>query len=303
MSNSSPVSKLIDFRGMEAAVRTLPTLWHSESGVHAVILYGPMGSGKSTLAGLLTRAWLCQQPTEIGPCEACAACRASAAGQSADVLEIGPLGKSRWILVGQITPTAVKNEDIAHPPLIEFFRTAPLAARMKVAIIESAERLREEATNSLLKTLEEPPSYGRIILVTESRAMLAPTLVSRSVLIATTGPSDLSERDLSVGEAMRKALHADLLGQISDLARTALDRNPAQALVLAERFRQLAAEDADEDRGVREKQSALLEALADAFLAMGVSDFALKTIEVHRRVMGNAHFGLAVDGLFTGFST
>ncbi len=288
---------------MEAAIRTLPTLWQPDSGVHAVVLYGPMGSGKTTLAGLLARAWLCQQPTELGPCESCSACRASAVGQSADVLEIGPLGKSRWILVGQITPTAVKNDDIGHPPLIEFFRTAPLGARMKVAIIESAERLREEATNSLLKTLEEPPPYGRIILVTESPAMLAPTLVSRSVLIATTSPSDLSDRDLSVGEAERKAVHADLLSQITDLARCAMDRNPVQALVLAEKFRQLATEDAEEDRGARERQSALLEALADSFLAMGASDCALKTIEVHRRVMGNAHFGLAVDGLFTGFST
>ncbi|MCS6868007.1 MULTISPECIES: DNA polymerase III subunit delta' [unclassified Thermus] len=65
-------------------------------------------------------------------------------------------------------------------PLMDWFASHP-RERVKVAILDAAHLLTEPAANALLKLLEEPPSYGRIVLIAPSRDTLLPTLASRAL--------------------------------------------------------------------------------------------------------------------------
>ncbi|MDM7325131.1 MAG: DNA polymerase III subunit delta', partial [Thermus sp.] len=92
-----------------------------------------------------------------------------------DLLEIGP--KERG-LKGQ---AEIRLEEVE--PLFDWFATHP-REETKVAILDSAHLLTEAAANALLKLLEEPPSYGRIILIAPSGDTLLPTLRSRALEVA-----------------------------------------------------------------------------------------------------------------------
>ncbi len=67
--------------------------------------------------------------------------------------------------------------------LIRYLRFRPYRGRYKVVILEEAEKLRKESANALLKTMEEMPSYGVIILLIDSHEKLLPTIRSRCQLI------------------------------------------------------------------------------------------------------------------------
>ena len=92
-----------------------------------------------------------------------------------DLLEIGP--KERG-LRGQ---GEVRLEEVE--PLFAWFAAHP-RERVKVALLDSAHLLTEAAANALLKLLEEPPSYARIVLIAPSRDTLLPTLASRALEVA-----------------------------------------------------------------------------------------------------------------------
>lgn len=89
-----------------------------------------------------------------------------------DLLEIGP--KER----GLRGEAEVRLEEVE--PLFDWFQSHP-RERVKVAILDAAHLLTEAAANALLKLLEEPPSYGRIILIAPSGETLLPTLKSRAL--------------------------------------------------------------------------------------------------------------------------
>ncbi len=89
-----------------------------------------------------------------------------------DLLEVGP---KEGGLRGE---REVRLEEVE--PLFAWFQTHP-RERVKVVLLDSAHLLTEAAANALLKLLEEPPSYGRIVLIAPSRNTLLPTLASRAL--------------------------------------------------------------------------------------------------------------------------
>lgn len=110
-----------------------------------------------------------------------------------DYLEIAPETETKGgkkarkpqILLEQIAPREAGGEN-----LLDWLSTHP-RHRAKVAVIDGAHLLNEPAGNALLKILEEPPAYARIILIAPSRELVLPTLASRSLEIA-FGPLPLS---------------------------------------------------------------------------------------------------------------
>jgi len=135
-----------------------------------LIFAGPEGVGKRQFALTLAKAVNCQRaPADhpaIDSCDECAVCRRIEAGAHSDVKEIKPEGA--YIKIGQTRALAGEV----------YFR--PREGRQRFFLIDEADRLREEAANSLLKTLEEPPPTSTIILLTARPDALLLTIRSRA---------------------------------------------------------------------------------------------------------------------------
>lgn len=168
---------------------------------HAYLIEGTRGVGKTTLANAFIRTLLCQRPT-IGPdgqqdcCGLCRSCRSFDHENHPDVKRIRALQDKNAISVRQIRDELVKDISIR-----------PYASPYKIYIIEEAERLTIEAQNAMLKTLEEPPAYGLILMLAESAASFLPTILSRCVRISLQPldtrlvKAELSRRGIEDGKA------------------------------------------------------------------------------------------------------
>jgi len=124
--------------------------------------HGPDGVGKRLLAREVAKAMLCETRTGCGEC---AHCRKFAHAAHPDFLEVGPEGAD--IKVDQIRTIA------------ENLHYRPFEGRARMIVLDQAERLREEAANAFLKSLEEPPDYVFFILVCADLKALLPTIRSR----------------------------------------------------------------------------------------------------------------------------
>lgn len=134
---------------------------------HFYLISGPEGAGKHTLARLLAAAMMCSDPQK--PCLRCAACRKVMDGVHPDFVEISdPEHKN----------VAVK---IVRQMRDDMF-VLPNEGEKKVYML--AQSLGIEGQNALLKVLEEPPSYGVFLLLTDNPEKLLPTVRSRCVELA-----------------------------------------------------------------------------------------------------------------------
>ncbi|MGB9671295.1 MAG: DNA polymerase III subunit delta' [Halothiobacillaceae bacterium] len=135
---------------------------------HALLLAGPEGVGKGRLARRLAQAVLCHAPGPGGqPCDQCASCRPFLAGAHPDFTQLEPDEPGKPIKVD-----AVRDFCAALQLTSQF-------SHGKVGILEPAEAMNLAASNSLLKTLEEPPAGTLIILVTAQPSRLPVTVRSR----------------------------------------------------------------------------------------------------------------------------
>jgi len=144
--------------------RILQNALVSDTCAHAYLFSGPEGIGKSSFSVDYAKMLLC---TEEGPlaCGKCSACATFDAGTNPDFLKIESEGNS--ISVDSI-------REIQAGAVIR-----PMYSKRKVYYIKQAEKMTQQAQNSLLKILEEPPSYCIIILSTHNPEMLIPTVRSR----------------------------------------------------------------------------------------------------------------------------
>ena len=126
------------------------------------LFLGASGSGKLDAAWALAQALLC----EHGGCGACDSCIRVARHTHPDVRVYKPESATGY-LIGQVRE------------LLSDAALAPIRADRKIYIIESAEQLRANTANALLKTLEEPPESVTFILLTTSADVMLPTIVSR----------------------------------------------------------------------------------------------------------------------------
>ncbi|MHB0976641.1 MAG: DNA polymerase III subunit [Candidatus Aquicultorales bacterium] len=141
---------------------------------HAYLFTGPAGIGK----GMAARAFASALNCPSGGCGTCASCKKTAHGVHPDVHILEPAGKSEY-LMGQIVRRATSDGRV----VVEEANRSPFEGRRKIFIFEQAERLSEEASNALLKTLEEPPGDTVFILLAEAGRSLLPTVVSRCQVV------------------------------------------------------------------------------------------------------------------------
>jgi DNA polymerase-3 subunit gamma/tau len=153
--------------GQQHVTRTLANAINSNRVAHAYIFSGVRGVGKTTSARILAKALNCLKGPTAEPDGTCDSCREISAGTSLDVLEID----------------AASNRGIDQiRELREMVRYAPASSRYKVVILDEAHQLTDEASNALLKTLEEPPERVVFILATTRAEDLVETIKSRAQL-------------------------------------------------------------------------------------------------------------------------
>ncbi len=152
--------------GQEQVVQYLRAGLAKERLAPSLILHGPEGVGKTFLALLLARNLICARGSGQA-CRDCSGCRKIDPPRShhPDLRRIHPTG--REIRIQQIRD------------LVREIQVRPLEGRRKIFLIEPADRMTTEASNALLKTLEEPPSRGAILLITPNYHSLLPTVRSR----------------------------------------------------------------------------------------------------------------------------
>jgi DNA polymerase III subunit gamma/tau len=151
--------------GQQHVTHTLQNAIQSGRVAHAYIFSGARGVGKTTTARILAKALNCVHGPTPAPCNECDSCREIAGGNSLDVLEID----------------AASNRGIDQVrELRDMVRYAPVGGRYKVIILDEAHMLTDEASNALLKTLEEPPDKVVFVMATTEPEELAETIRSRS---------------------------------------------------------------------------------------------------------------------------
>ncbi len=137
--------------------------------VHALLFCGPRGTGKRSMADLMARTVLCRSASHH-PCDVCDSCKKCLNGVHPDIhTDIVP------------EKNTIKVEQIRG--LLDTMSLASYEGGMKIAIIERAELMNEQAQNALLKTLESPTGDAMFFLLTDTPASLLPTVLSRCLRV------------------------------------------------------------------------------------------------------------------------
>lgn len=153
-----------DVKGQDHIVTTLKNQIKNNRIGHAYLFCGTRGTGKTTIAKILGKAVNCENPVEGNPCGECRSCKAIAAGNSMNLIEIDAASNNGVDNIREI------REEVQY---------SPAEGKYKVYIIDEVHMLSIGAFNALLKTLEEPPSYVIFILATTEAHKIPITILSR----------------------------------------------------------------------------------------------------------------------------
>ncbi|MFO7980786.1 MAG: DNA polymerase III subunit delta' [Candidatus Aminicenantes bacterium] len=168
----------------------------------SLLFYGPEGVGKKETALVLAKALNCLQKKDDS-CEKCSSCEAvnKQIGTFPDVMRI------------QAEKETIQIDQIRLIKQAAYLR--PMIGKKRVFIIEDAEKMNEEASNSLLKVLEEPPLFSHIILTTDNLFAILPTIKSRCQILKFTQISrqDVQKELIERGTDEEKAKIISLLVQ------------------------------------------------------------------------------------------
>ncbi len=214
-----------DIIGHEEIIMHLKNAFRADQVSHAYIFNGPDDSGKRMLAEAFAMLLECESPRDAEPCMECLSCRQAIGKNQPDILYV--THEKTVISVEDVRRQITGDVDIR-----------PYRSPYKVYIVDEAEKMNVQAQNALLKTLEEPPEYVVILLLTTNADAFLPTILSRCVLLNLKAVSDIKIRthlmqtcrvpdyraDLctafaqgNVGRAMALA-SSERLGTLKDLA-------------------------------------------------------------------------------------
>lgn len=176
--------KFSDIYGQQQIVEHFRKAIETKKISHAYIIHGERSSGKEFIAKVFAQALLCEKGGKE-PCGECHSCHQAVSGNHPDITRVLH-DKPATIGVEDIR-TGINNDILIKPYSSEY----------KVYIINEAEKMTVQAQNALLKTLEEPPAYAVIILLTSNLEMMLPTILSRCVVLNMKPvPDDMVKRYL-----------------------------------------------------------------------------------------------------------
>lgn len=156
--------------GNEEIIRHLKNAILLNKVSHAYIISGEKGMGKKLVATTFAMALQCENEEEK-PCMHCRSCSQILSENHPDVF-----------MVSHEKPGSIGVEEI-RTQVNDQIVIKPYNGRYKIYIIDEAEKMTQQAQNSLLKTIEEPPAYAVILLLTANTDMLLPTIASRCVVL------------------------------------------------------------------------------------------------------------------------
>ncbi len=192
-----------DFQEREQGVQLLQRSLARGRLAHAYLFTGHQLDELEALARTLAKTLNCQQPVRSRPeapatdcCDACLSCRKIDGENHGDVQWVRPESRSRIITIEQI-------RDLSRQVNLK-----PNEAEFKVAVVVAADRLKTEAANAFLKTLEEPPPKSVLVLLTTDPSRLLETILSRCLRLNFGG----------AGAQQLDAAQLAWLAQFSDLA-------------------------------------------------------------------------------------
>lgn len=139
---------------------------------HAYILNGEDNSGKMMLAEAFAMTLQCEEKGS-GPCMRCRSCRQAQDHNQPDIIYIG---------TGEEKPKSISVDEI-RTMLNNDIVIRPYSSKYKIYIIDNAEKMNVQAQNALLKTIEEPPAYAIILLLTTNADSFLPTILSRCITL------------------------------------------------------------------------------------------------------------------------
>ncbi len=161
--------KFQDVIGQDKITRHLQNAIRMRKVSHAYLIQGEAGSGKKMLASIFAKTLQCEE-RGIEPCEMCQSCKQAQSLNHPDI---------HWVVHEKAT---IGVDDIRLQLNNDIF-IKPYSSRYKIYIIEEAEKMTEQAQNAMLKTIEEPPEYTIILLLTVNAKLLLPTILSRCILL------------------------------------------------------------------------------------------------------------------------
>lgn len=159
-----------DIIGHEQIIEHLQNAITMDKVSHAYIINGPEKSGKMMLAEAFAAALQCETGGRDA-CMECHSCRQAAGRNQPDI-----------VYLKHEKPATISVDDI-RSQLNNDIVIRPYGSRCKVYIIDEAEKMNVQAQNALLKTIEEPPAYAVIILLTTNAGTFLPTILSRCVTL------------------------------------------------------------------------------------------------------------------------
>ena len=196
---------------------------------HAYILNGERGMGKKTVARAFSMTLMCESHGE-SPCMKCHACKQIMTDNNPDV---------RWVTHDK--PNVISVDEVRRQINTDV-QIKPYSSNYKIYIVDDADKMNQAAQNALLKTIEEPPSYVVILLLTVNKDMLLSTILSRCVsmelrplgkqqveryLVEKVGIVDYKAREVSdfaggnIGKAIRLASSDDFMELKESVVRVA----------------------------------------------------------------------------------
>lgn len=157
--------------GHEKVIQNLKNSIEKGSISHSYLFQGPEAVGKRKVAMAFSKTLLCERGG-LEPCNKCNSCIKFDSGNHPDFYLIKEDGN------------IIKNDQIED--MMKSMITKPLESKRKIYIVDNSFKIDIRLQNKLLKTLEEPPSYVNIILISDSITKLLPTIISRCEIIKFT---------------------------------------------------------------------------------------------------------------------
>lgn len=193
------MSTFDDIIGQEHIKEHLKSSLTSGKISHAYLITGEVAAGKEFIASMFAQALLCEDPiNEIDPCGKCHSCIQAITKNHPDIVH-----------VTHAKPNTVSVDDVREQ-IVADVAIRPYSGKYKVYIMNEAEKMTDQAQNALLKTLEEPPEYAVIILLTTMKTKMLPTILSRCVQLDMRPVEDKTVRKYLMKELKVPDYQADI---------------------------------------------------------------------------------------------